>query len=371
VTPDVQVFLYPEELAATEPDALAEQVLELGCDAVSVAVAYHRGRRVLPRQRRVSVLTETTLYFPPDRRRYGALVPAANGPSELRDALFRFRESCDRAGLRFRAWIVSLHHDRLAAESPDAAAQLLDGGATGVGLCPSAPAAVEYVAALVADVCAQLEPELAELEAALYPAWEPAYTLTLALEPPSEQARLAWAQCFCESCRALFGPRADELAARVRGGAWDDELVSELVAVRAAGGERVIAAAAAAAHAHGSNLRVFSSGPPQQAALQGLSPAAVAPADRLLLGCGPLHGDELLARFRSLRALVDDRPATASTNWTPERPPRELAADAERLAGAGADGLALYNLSLVPEAGLAAFRAAAAAFRAAAPVAAP
>ena len=42
VNPGVQVFVYPEELEHVEPDALAEQVLELGCDAVSVSVAYHR-----------------------------------------------------------------------------------------------------------------------------------------------------------------------------------------------------------------------------------------------------------------------------------------------------------------------------------------
>jgi hypothetical protein len=44
-----------------------------------------------------------------------------------------------------------------------------------------------------------------------------------------------------------------------------------------------------------------------------------------------------------------------------------MAADVTRLAAAGAEGLALYNLSLVPEAGLDAFRAAASAFRAADP----
>jgi hypothetical protein len=44
-----------------------------------------------------------------------------------------------------------------------------------------------------------------------------------------------------------------------------------------------------------------------------------------------------------------------------------MAADVTRLAAAGADGLALYNLSLVPDEGLTAFRAAADAFRAAVP----
>jgi hypothetical protein len=374
VTPGVQVFLYPEELSTASPAALAEQILQLGCDAASVAVVYHRARRVFPRQRCVSALASTTTYFEPELSHYGRLVPVANGPPELRRLLFDFRDACARAGLVFRAWIVALHHDALAAVLPGAAAQMLDGHPNGIGLCPSAAASMELVAGLVADVCAQLEPEAAELEAVLYPAWEPSYTLTLALSPLSASARLLGAQCFCGSCRELFGDDAGELERRARAaagepfgaGSWDDELAATLAAVRARGVGRIVAAAADAAHAHGSSLRVFGSGPPEQVALQGLSGSAVACADRLLLGCGPLGGGDLLNRFEALRGLVDGRTATASTNWSPSRTAASMAADAEQLAAAGADGLALYNLSLVPDEGLEAFRLAAAAFRSAA-----
>jgi hypothetical protein len=351
----VQVFLYPEELEHVEPDALAEQVLGLGCDAVSVAVAYHRGRRVFPRHRRVSVLTQTTVYIEPDRTRYGVLRPDGTATP----ALPHFREACDRAGLRFRAWVVGLHNDSLAAAHPEAAARLLDGSPAGHSLCPSAPETVEYVAALASDVAAQLGPEAVDLEAAFYPAWEPSYTLTLALEPISEEARLLLPQCFCSSCRVLFGPDVE-----ARANAAEAGVVAELARGRAAGARRLVDAAAAAVHEHGSLLRVFASGPPEQAAVQGVSPESVAAADALLYGCGPLRGDELIARFEGLRALTG-RSGSVSTNWTPER--TALAADVEQLAAAGAEGLALYNFSLVPEAGLQAFRTATHAFRAAVP----
>jgi hypothetical protein len=362
----VQVFLYPEELEHVEPEALAAQVLDLGCDAVSVAVAYHRGRRVFPRHRRVSVLTRTTLYIEPERARYRSLVPVG----ARTEPLLRFREVCDRAGLRFRAWVVGLHNDALAAAHPEAAARLLDGSTAGHSLCPSAPESVEYVAALAGDVAAQLEPEYVDLEAAFHPAWEPSYTLTLALDPLSERARLLGAQCFCDSCRALLGAAAQGRAQASAGPPFsgpgsedaDGGVAAELAAGRAASAARVVAAAAAAVHEAGSRLRVFASGPPEQAALQGVSPVSVAAADALLFGCGPLGGDDLQERFAGLRTLAG-RTGTASTNWTPDR--TALAVDVERLAAAGADGLALYNLSLVPEAGLDAFRAAAHAFRAA------
>jgi hypothetical protein len=363
VNAGVQVFVYPEELDHVAPDALAALVLELGCDAVSVSVSYHRARRVFPRHHRISVLTGSTLYVEPERTRYGSLVPEGTAS----EPLLRFREACDRAGLRFRAWVVGLHAERLAMAHPEAAARLLDGSPAGHSLCPSAPEAVEYVAAVAGDVAAQLGPEAVDLEAGVYPAWEPSYTLTLALEPLSERARLLGAQCFCSSCRELVGHDLEERARAAAGppfgdGSPDGQVTSELAAARALGAARLVEAVGCSVRLEGAFLRVFASGPPEQAALQGVSPRSFQSADAVLFGCGPLAGDDLLERFVGLRALAG-RSGAVSTNWTPER--THLVADVERLAAAGAEGLALYNLSLVPEAGLRAFRAAARAFRAA------
>jgi hypothetical protein len=90
---------------------------------------------------------------------------------------------------------------------------------------------------------------------------------------------------------------------------------------------------------------------------------SVAAADGVIFGCGPLAGGELLDRFHGLRTLtLAGRPGAVSINWVRGR---DLAGDAAGLAAAGAEGLALYNLSLVPDEGLADFAAAAAAFRSA------
>jgi hypothetical protein len=369
--PGVQVFVYPEELDAVEPDALTEQILGLGCDSVSIALAYHRARRVLPRQGRVSVSPGGAISFTPDPARYGSLVPTPTAPPELRRAVSAFRESCARAGLRFRAWLVGLHNEPLALAHPDHAARMLDGSSTAFSLCPSAGAAVEYIAALVGDVCSQLAPEGIDLEAALYPAWEPSYTLTLALEPLSDRALRYAAQCFCASCRHLLGSSAAELESRTRCAAGppfgsftrdDPTLADELARVRAAGVERLLTAAADAAHLEGSSLCVTSSGPAASAQLRGLGPRSAAAADRVLLGHGTLAGPALEQRLLDVRPLAGDREVTVSLNWTPERTPGAFAAAAELAAAGGATGLALYNLSLVPEAGLDAFRAAATAF---------
>lgn len=359
MTGDVQLFMYPEELDVAPPDALAQLAYDLGCDALAVAVVYHRARRWLPRQGRAHVLGSATAYLGAAHGRYGPLRPLAADPG-ICEAVMALRRACDRSGVAFRAWIVPLHDERLAAQHRDAAARMLDGSANGIGLCPSAPAVVDYAAAVIADVCAQLRPDSIELEGALYPAWEPSYTLTLALEQLTPDEQRLTMQCFCPACRRLMGAEASELEHRTRAG----EAPPELADVRALGVRQLLDAAAGAAHDGGATLRVFASGLPEQAVLQGLTAYSVAPADRLLFGCGALVADELMERFAGLRALVDDRPGSASLNWLPARNDGGLARDAATVAAA-ADGLALYNLSLVPEGGLPALAAAATSFRAA------
>ena len=371
MTAGVQVFVYPEELGFISPEALAAQISGLGCTGVSMALVYHRARRVFPRHAHVSTLAGSTAYFPPDRKRYGALVPDASPNAELAAAVLRFREACRREGLSFRSWVVGLHNEGLVTRHPEAAAQGPDGTPLGHSLCPSAPAAVEYLAALVGDIATRFEPDLIDLEAWQYPAWEPSYTLTLSLQPLTPTAALLATQCFCEHCCALMGSRAEEIRRRVvqasAAAASEQEesgsaALEDLVAFRAAGAGRIAGTLVDAAKGEGAKVRLFGSGAPRQARLQGLSPATFDRVDSALVGCARLVGDELIDRFTEMRSLLGGIRATASTNWTPDRSPQSMADDARRLVEAGAGGLALYNLSLVPEAGLDAFREAARAF---------
>lgn len=377
------VFVYPEEAALAGPDALAAHVEQLGFGGIAVALAYHRARRVFPRYGRVSVSPPGHLAFVPDPARYDTLTPTCTADASTVRAVQRLRAACDERGLRFHAWLVALHHDGLVATSPQAAAQTADGTPTGFSLCPAQPAAVAYCAALVEDVCAQFAPDAIELEAATFPGWEPSYTLTLALDPPPPHAQRLAAQCFCGACRAglaAAGEDPGELASAVRRAAGlgegspavapfsdlaADLLARRLAAGRAALAEPLIAAAAERAQAARARLRVAVFGEPETVALQGVAPTSLAAADGVLLGLGAATGAEALDRFAALRALAGDLPAVASLNWAPDRGAAELSADVRALAAAGADGVALYNLTLAPEHALPAFAAAA---RAASPI---
>ena len=157
----LQVFVYPEELEHTEPDELVEQVLGLGCDAVSVAVAYHPARRVLPRHRRISVLARSTLYLAPERSRYGPLVPEGTAF----EPLLRFARPATRRGCGFAPGSSACTTASLPPRIPrrQRSCSTAPRGPQPLSVVPEA---VEYVAALAGDVAAQLSPELVDLEAA-------------------------------------------------------------------------------------------------------------------------------------------------------------------------------------------------------------
>ena len=332
----VQVFLYPEELDHTAPDELAAQVLELGCD-VSVSVAYHRARRVPGTRPRQRADAEHDLH----RARPEPLRLTRAGRRPL-EALLRFREACDRAGVRFRAWVVGLHNDDARGRSPRS------GGAPAGRLARWAQPAPRLPRPWSTWPRSQATSprSSAQRRSTSRPAStrrEAAYTLTLSLEPLSERARLLGAQCFCESCRALLGGDAEARARAAAGppfGEGTDAVLAELAAMRATSAARLLAAAASV-HEGGSSSACSSPARPSRRRCR-VAPVSVAAADALLFGCGPLAGEQRSARFAGLRALAG-RSGTVSTNWTPER--TELEADVGRLAAAGAEGLALQPLA--------------------------
>jgi hypothetical protein len=326
-----QVFLYPEELLPAGPEDVAGLVDRLGIGGVSVALVYHSARRYLPRHGAVSTTGGGILAVPPGDG-YGKLAPLPP-PGELAGAVTDFRTECARRGLSFAAWIVGLHSQPLASAHPELQARWADGSPSGFALCPSHSDVLEYLVALCGDVERQLGPDAIDLEAWAYPAWEPAYMLTLA-PALSDERRTELARCPCAACAAL--PE----------GGRERRVETVLAAVRSA---------------LSAPVRPLLFGPPEALPAQGITPRSLGDAP-VCAGTGALEGDELTSRLRALTGRLGRPPALVSTNWAPGRTPAAMAADAKTIRAAGIDGLALYNLSLVPEEGLPALAAAAAAF---------
>lgn len=354
----VQVFCYPEDAALTGPGRLCELAAGLGAGAIAVAVRYHPARRWFARHGVVRHSPPGITYFRPAEERYGRLRPLTIAAGEDIAAVRVLREEAARHGLAFHAWTVMLHDDPVVAAHPDLAARTLDGTPTIHALCPSHPDVIEYAAALVADVCEQLGPDVVELESALYAAWDPSYVISLELAPLTGMARALAGQCFCGACIRLIEELGHD-PVDLRRQALAQEGAATLRAVRAHGVRRVMEATVAAAHEHDVAVRPLIFDEPEMAALQGAAPDAFEPADRVGLGCGALTGDALAGRFGGLAALAGDRPLLASLNWAPERTGDRFAADVRAVTEAGATDIALYNLSLIPERALADLAAAA------------
>lgn len=365
--PRALAFCYPEDLELGSPEALLDLVESIGAGGVAVALTYHRARRVFPRPRRVVHAPPGCTSFQPSAGAYGALAPAATASRELHDRLFALRWGCARRGLAFHAWLVALHHEPLARRRPELAAQTVDGTPAEHALCPSHDEVAEFCAALAGDACRQFAPDGVELEAALYPAWEPAYTLTLALDPLAPRAAAFAAQCFCGACERLLrsaGHDPKDLRARAAAAAFDGGeepgAAAALAGVRA---DRVAGLLAGVREAaDGVPVRVLGFGAPELLGLQGLTDASAAAAGGAGMGTGTLTGAPLARHWAAVREHLPSHAPLATVNWAPGRDARRLAADARALARGGAGALGLYNLSLVPERALPALRAAASAF---------
>jgi hypothetical protein len=331
-------YVYPDELVLAGPRAVAEQLERLGCDGAALALAYHPVRCWLPRYRVVRHSPPGALSFEPRADRYPqGLAPRRTADAATVRAVHDFRAALADRGIAFHAWLVVLHREPLVAARPDLAATTSDGTPTVHALCPSHPEVLGYAAGLVADVCDQLSPEGVELEAALAPTWNPSYVVTHTLDEPGAEMRAALGTCACAACR-------------------QDGAVTHIAA-------RAVAATAGAAQVAGAQARVLLFGTPAELAAAGASPDSLTAADAVGIGLGTASGADAVAQFTTLAAVAGNRPASASMNWAPERTPETFADDVRAVADAGARGVALYHLSLVPEHGLAALAAAARAAR--------
>jgi hypothetical protein len=364
---DLQLWLYPEEIGLASPEGVAELGAELGVDALSVALTYHQCMRVFPRYGAIRPGAPGGMQFEPEQSGYGRLVPTPGSGAVGADQIRALRDACAAVGLAFRAWIVVLDNEQLAHAHPDCAAQTLDGTPTAHALCPSKPDVHDYVAALVSDVARQFEPELIELEAALYPRWN-SYLAEIALDAITPTLKLFGAQCLCPDCAALLadsGIDVSEARSALTSAAGppphdtadhDADLLRELTVARDRGVGTLIEHARSIAPA-GVRVRLLGFGTPVGLALQGLGRHAAAAADEVLIGLGPASGATLAEELDAHVAAPYGPPAAVGLNWTPDRGQSQLLRDALTIRDRGLHQLAVYNLSLMTAAGLEQVRA--------------
>jgi hypothetical protein len=140
-----------------------------GLDMISLATSYHAGRFLQPRSpvRKAYFPDDGTIYFRPDPKRWdgAAIQPKVAdviaGGDDVLAELIRRR---DRGGLAVGCWTVCLHNTRIGTLHPEAVTRNAFGDLNPYALCPSSPAARDYVRRLVADVSHGYRPDRIELE---------------------------------------------------------------------------------------------------------------------------------------------------------------------------------------------------------------
>jgi len=166
----LSMWTYPWDVQDQGLEALAADLKgRAGLNTVSLATSYHAGRFLQPRspQQKAYFPEDGTIYFRPDETLWQgkAIQPLmAQNTIERGDMLDALTKARAETGLAVSCWTVCLHNSRLGLLHPDHVTRNAFGNANTYNLCPSSPAARDYVVTLVRDITTNYKPDMLELE---------------------------------------------------------------------------------------------------------------------------------------------------------------------------------------------------------------
>ena len=166
------LFVAPWDLQDVGTRELFAWARDQGLNTVFLASAYHAGWLLQPHahSRKAFMVEDGTCYFHPNPKEYAAtpLKPVVAGMARDRDWCAEACAVARELGLKIYFWTVCLHNSRLGLLHPDVTCRNVYGDSYPHALCPSHPAAREYVAALVRDQAKRYAPDGFLLEATRY-----------------------------------------------------------------------------------------------------------------------------------------------------------------------------------------------------------
>lgn len=166
----LSMWTYPWDVQDQGLEALAAELSgRAGLNTVSLATSYHAGRFLQPRSptQKAYFPEDGTVYFRPDETLWQdkTIRPlVAQNVVERGDMLDALTKARAATGLKVSSWTVCLHNSRLGELHPDHVTRNAFGNANTYNLCPSSPAARDYVVTLVRDITANYKPDMLELE---------------------------------------------------------------------------------------------------------------------------------------------------------------------------------------------------------------
>lgn len=201
----LSIWTYPWDVQDDGISKFTTEVKErVGLDTVSLAVSYHSGRFLQARSplQKTYFPQDGTIYFEPDQSLWKdkTIKPLiADNTIEHGDMFKALINGRQRTGLKVSCWVVCLHNSRLGTLHPEHVTRNAFGNPNYYNLCPSSPAAREYVVNLVKDIT-KYSPDMVELETPSFMGFAHEYHHEkdgIGLNPEDD---FLFSLCFCHHC---------------------------------------------------------------------------------------------------------------------------------------------------------------------------
>ncbi|MFT4159554.1 hypothetical protein [Shinella sp.] len=215
----LSMWTYPWDIQDQGLEALAADLAgRAGLNTVSMATSYHAGRFLQPRSPRQKAYfpEDGTVYFRPDESLWQdkTIRPLmAENVAERGDMLAALTKARAQTGLKVSCWTVCLHNSRLGMLHPGHVTRNAFGNANYYNLCPSSPAARDYVVTLVHDITTNYRPDMLELENPNFMGFAHEYHHEKDGVGLNAEDDFLLSLCFCDHCTA----RAEKAGVPVEG----------------------------------------------------------------------------------------------------------------------------------------------------------
>ncbi|MBB1251542.1 hypothetical protein [Rhizobium sp. G21] len=207
----LSMWTYPWDIQDQGIDgALGDLRDRAGLNTISLATSYHAGRFLQPRSpgQKAYFPEDGTVYFKPSAALWAGkeITPLeAQNLAERGDMLRALVDARAKGGMKVSCWTVCLHNTRLGMLHPDHVTRNAFGNPNYYNLCPSSPAARDYVVTLVKDVTTAYKPDMLELESPNFMGFAHEFHHEKDGVGMNAEDDFLLSLCFCDHCMARAG----------------------------------------------------------------------------------------------------------------------------------------------------------------------